>query len=50
MILLDKGYLKRKIQGLELGRAEDIIKKMLWTRILKYRCLMTVTLSVSVDE
>jgi len=40
----------RQVQGLELGRGEDIIKKMLWTKILKYSGLVTVTLSGSVDE
>ena len=50
MILLDKVYLKRQVQGLELGRGKDIIKKILWARILKYRDLVTVTLSGCWDE
>jgi len=49
MILLDKRHLEWQVQGLEPSGGEDIIKKVLWTRILNYRGLVTILLSGPVD-
>ena len=50
MILFDKLHLKRQVQGLEPGGGEDIIKKLLWKRILNNRGLVTILLSGPKDE